>query len=80
MQFLLKLHSKTSMVFSFLSNLGRFNSALRLQIERGTPLNDVQQTATYARAGAGRAAAERAAVRVWRLSDRELEIVKGIGK
>lgn len=29
---------------------------------------------------AERAAAERAAAHVWRLSDRELEIVKGIGK
>lgn len=31
-QFLLRLHSKTSMVISFLSNLGRFNSALRLHV------------------------------------------------
>lgn len=38
MQFLLKLHSKTSMAISFLSNLGRFDSALRLQIKPGTPL------------------------------------------
>lgn len=37
-----------------LSNSGWFNSTLRLQIERGTPLYDVQQAATYARAGAGR--------------------------
>nr|DAT68282.1 MAG TPA: hypothetical protein [Caudoviricetes sp.] len=54
MQFLLRLHSKTSMVISFLSNLGWVDSALRLQIERGTPLDDVQQAATYARAGAER--------------------------
>ena len=32
------------------------------------------------RAAAERAAAERAAAHVWRLSDRELEIVKGLGK
>nr|DAF72761.1 MAG TPA: hypothetical protein [Caudoviricetes sp.] len=38
MQFLLRLHPKTSMVISFLSNLGWFDSTPRLQIEPGTPL------------------------------------------
>mgnify|MGYP000345648455 FL=1 len=38
------------------------------------------ERAAAERAAAERAAAERAAARVWRLSDRELEIVKGLGK